>query len=418
MVRIYNKKWERGFFQSLFGYLRDTIVLALPMRRLPDFLIQALYGVNAKFAFLVHPRMYEDAFISAPFLKMIKFFLRKQKGYQFVAGMSPFVLNSVKTKQSTDGLVIAQLTVPEVMFERRKETLRMLEKALRLVSKICSPRAVVGLGGWFPMVVRRGVSLHDQAESLSLRITNGHCGTLASIYMTVEKIAKIAEISLADLIIAVIGVGKMGSNIARAFNGKVKGLVLIDVKENNLLRICGELKETKSRTKTRIVVTDSVDRAPIRQALIQAHIGICATSSFRNLLRLKDMPDGFVAIDDSRPEALPRDPRRQRIVLEGGLLRIHGVQVNYDYGFGQDENVFGCLGEAFLLALDQDRSLKPTVGDVDMGNFFRVLSFCRENGVTEGDLKSSTDFIADEDIREALKKNRMTEGKDSEVFNL
>jgi predicted amino acid dehydrogenase len=119
---------------------------------------------------------------------------------------------------------------------------------------------------------------------------------------------------------------------------------------------------------------------------------------------LRDIPNGFVAIDDSRPEALPRDPRHKRIILEGGLLKIKGVKLDYDYGFGQDENVFGCLGEAFVLALDQCKTLKPTVGDIDLENFHRVVDFCRKNCVSEGDLKSSDVLIMNDEIIDAFRQ--------------
>ena len=135
------------------------------------------------------------------------------------------------------------------------------------------------------------------------------------------------------------------------------------------------MKAERSLTKIDIVISKSENNARLRAALKESHIGVCATSTFRNLLKVRDMPDGFIAIDDSRPEALPRDPKNERIVLEGGLLKILGSKINYDYGFGQDDNVFGCLGEAFILALDQEKSLSPTLGDVELDNFFNVLNF-------------------------------------------
>lgn len=404
MVQIYRKKWQRGFFSSLLGYIRDGIVLVLPIKRLPAFLIRILYGVDAQFAFFVHPRAYQDVFISAPFLKVLKFLFRRERAFQFVSTTAPFVLNSVRTRQGVDGLVLAQLTVPELLFEKRNETLEKLEKALRLVSKISRPNTVVGLGGWFPMIVRRGVSLQDSSDALGLKVTNGHCGTLASIYMMVERIAKVARLNLEDLTVAIIGVGKMGSNVAKALNEKVRKLVLIEVNEGSLKKVVEQLKSEGSKTVIESVLSKEDDRAAIRQALKQSHIGVCATSTFRNLLRLRDMPDGFIAIDDSRPEALPRDPKKEKIILEGGLLKVKGAMIDYDYGFGQDDNVFGCLGEAFLLALDGGRTLEPTVGEVEMDNFFRVLKFCKANDIREGDFKTSDASVSDSDIEFALRK--------------
>jgi len=313
------------------------------------------------------------------------------------------VLNSVRTKQGADGFVVAQITLPELMSEERKYTISVMEKSLKLVSKITREGAVVGLGGWLPMISRRGAALEKCAEKLGLKITNGHCGTLTSIYLTIEKLAQIGGINMKELSIAIIGVGKMGTNVARALKNKVGELFLIDINKNNLGKIKNELKLAGDlRTRVETLLNDPRDMVPLRNILKKCHIGVCTTSAYRKILRVNDMPDGFIAIDDARPEALPRDPKNERLVLEGGLLKIKDAIINYDYGFGLDNNVFGCLGEAFMLALSNGENLKPTLGDVDIQNFLNMLNFSRENGVLAGDLKSSEDFISHEDVKEAF----------------
>lgn len=403
MVQIYRRKWRRGILTSLLGYIRDSLVLLMPCRHLPGFLIKLLYGVEIQFAFLVHPRAYHDVFVSLPFLAPMKIFLRKQKAYRFLFSFPPFVLNKIQTEQRTNGFVIALTTMPEMMLAERKRAEKMLHRALVLVSKICKPSTVVGLGGWWPMVTQRGLSLHGAAESLGLIITNGHCGTLASIYMMVEKIATIGSIDLSNLSLAVIGVGKMGTNVAKAFNGKVKRMTLIDVNKGSLMKTKTLLESLGTKTKIEIFLF-SEGAPPIREALDGHQIGICATSTFRNLLKLKDMPHGFIAIDDSRPEALPRDPRKERLIFEGGLLKIKGATIDYNYGFGEDDNVFGCLGEAFLVALDKQKNLKPTLGGVDFQNLFLFLTLSKNSGVTAGDFKSGETYISDAEIYAALVK--------------
>lgn len=402
MVQIYRKKWERGIFNSLFAALRDAVVLFLPVKRLPRFLIKILYGSRLQFAFLVHPRMYQDIFIAQPFLNPLKFFFRKKMAYRFLSWMPPTVLNYVHTKQGLDGVVIAQATLPEIMLRQRKRTRKVLESGLKLFSKIATPNAVAGLGGWFPMISRRGAGLEGYAQSLGLTVTNGHCGTLISIYMTIEKISRIVNLEICEMTIAIIGVGKMGSNVARALNNKVNKLILVDISKENLRKIVKQLEQNPSKTKIELVTSDQSNPSLLRNLLKKSHIGVCVTSTFRNLLKIRDIPPGFIAIDDSRPEALPRDPKLERIVLEGGLLKINGCEVDYDYGFGQDDNVFGCLGEAFLLALDGQRILKPTLGEVEMENFFEMLDFARANGVSDGDLKSMDSRISDETLRTAF----------------
>ncbi|MDD5217377.1 MAG: hypothetical protein PHN49_06445 [Candidatus Omnitrophica bacterium] len=402
MVQIYRKKWQRGIFKAFFGYVRDCLILMLPVEKIPAFIVKALYGIQADFAFMVHPRAYNDIFVSQPFLKPIKLVLRKKIAYRMLSKMPPFVLSTVKTKQNINGIVVGQMTIPETMFEERKVALRAAEKSLRLISKICKPKVVIGLGGWLPMISRRGVDLHKQAEKLGCVLTNGHCGTLASIYMTVERIAQIVGIPLSELSLAIIGVGKMGSNVAKAFNQKIKKITLIDINEISIRKTKSLLETICPHAQISILAFDRKNINAVKQSLTGCHIGVCATSTVRNLLRIKDLPLGFIAIDDSRPEALPRDPKNERIILEGGLLKIIDAQIDYDYGFGGSDDAFGCLGESFLLALDKGNLLNPTLGDVDLENFHRMVDFCRANGVREGDLRSSDSVISHRLIRDAF----------------
>jgi predicted amino acid dehydrogenase len=276
---------------------------------------------------------------------------------------------------------------------------------MRLASKIGCPGMIAGLGGWLPMISGRGTGLRNYASALGLEITNGHCGTLASIFMMVEKVSGIAGMNLSELTLAIIGVGKMGTNVARVFNRKVARLLLVDIHESHLEKMGKKLEEeSEDCTEIQTFLFDPKEPEGIRRILRESHMGICATSTLRNLLKVRDMPEGFISIDDSRPEAIPRDPKLERIVLEGGLLKIEGAKIDYNFGFGEDDNVFGCLGEAFLVALDKGKTLKPTVGEVEMDNFFRMVDFCKTQGVHEGDLKSGDTFISDDQIRQAFKK--------------
>ncbi|MCB9799736.1 MAG: hypothetical protein H6757_03130 [Candidatus Omnitrophica bacterium] len=415
MVQIYKKKWQRNAVSALVCYIRDWLVLILPFRRLPSWLVRVLYGENFQFAFLVHPRAYHDIFISMPAFKPFKFLFRREKGYRFFSRATPFVLNTVITKQKINGCVIGQLTVPEVMFDQRKATLQKLEMCIRLVSKICETNAVVGLGGWFPMVTKRGAKLKPYATKLGVIVTNGHCGTLASIYLTTERLMRIAGMNLADACIAVIGVGKMGTNVVRAFNGRVKKLILIDINQTQITKAEDCLRDAPTETLVECFLLEVNNKGDLKGALQDCHVGVCATSSYRNILKLKDLPPHFIAIDDSRPEALPRDPKKEKIILEGGLLKIKEAGINYNYGFGDDDNVFGCLGEAFLLACNHLKDLKPTLAEVDMANFFNLLKYCESVGVTAGDLKTGEMSVLDEDVRESFMNRGFLTSRDSYV---
>lgn len=388
--------------RAFLEYLRDCIVLFIPVRKLPKFLVRLFYGQNIDFVFLVHARFYEDIYISSPFLKPLKLLMRKESAYRMFARMPSFVLNGIRTQQGKYGVVIAQMTVPEIMIRERKLSALAIARSLRLASKICVEGAVVGLGGWIPMITRAGLNLKTYSDQLGLKVTNGHCGTLASIYMMVQKLAEAGGIGLHDVTLAIVGAGKMGANVARAFNERVKRLIIVDINKRNLSELKRALHGSKSVVDTILWHADDLKMA--REVFKEANFGIFATSALRNVMKIRDLPPGFIAIDDSRPEALPRDPKNERIVLEGGLLKIKGAEIDYDYGFGFDDNVFGCLGEAFVVSLSSDGQIEPTLGQVDMENFERFVTFCEKNGVETGDFKSSDYYITEEDLKRAFAK--------------
>src|SRR3989338_7228429 len=125
----------------------------------------------------------------------------------------------------------------------------------------------------------------------------------------------------------------------------------------------------------------------MKEVLKNNHLLVCTTSNVRRILKPEEIPDNCIIIDDSRPEGIPRELKGNRVVLEGGLMKISGIAQNYDYGFGIDENVFGCLAESFLLASGLSKSLTFTLGEVNFKNFLEMMSLCQKLNVTVGDFK-------------------------------
>jgi len=225
--------------------------------------------------------------------------------------------------------------------------------------------------------------------------------------MMVDKIAHISGLQIGDLHIGIIGVGKMGKNVALALNGKVRRLTLIDINPKRLDYVVQTLRQSENCSDLSVVAVDLKAHANLQSAFRQPHLFVCTTSNIRRLSSEHILPERFVVIDDSRPEAFFRtNPLSGKIILEGGLMKLKGAKINYDYGFGIDENVFGCLAESFCLGLDKGRTLLPTVGDIDMENFSQVMKFCRQQDLPVGDFKSASRLIKDEDIAEVIKEKQ------------
>ena len=263
---------------------------------------------------------------------------------------------------------------------------------------------MVGLGGLWPMVTKRGLVLTKYGKQMNLKLTNGHCGTLVSLFLTIEKLSTISKTSLSDMKIVIIGAGKMGTNLARALYGKVAAITLVDINEKRLHIVEEKLKGITAKTDIH-KFNNRDDVGGITKILENNHIAVSTTSNLTRILRPEQIPSGSIFIDDSRPEGIPREINKKDIVvLEGGLLKIHGINQHYDFGFGVDENVFGCFAEAFILAADKGVNIQPTLGDVDFYNFQKMLGAIKTVGVSVGDFKSCDMLIPNGQLEQILKE--------------
>jgi len=397
-----SRLWQKNPIVSLLHILRDMLIFIIPIRRVPSLIVRFLYGVKPKFIFFVHPRRTKDIYMAFPPSVIMRRFLGKKNFLKIISLFPPTVVSIIRTPQHINGLVITSPLLPEEFFKNKKKTLREAFKGLSFGSKLVTKGAVFGLGALWPMVTRRGLALKRFAESKNITVTNGHSGTLISLFLSIKKMADISGIQLNELKIVILGVGKMGENLARVLYGKVAAITLIDINETRLNHIEEKLKKIMSETDIQ-KYTNRADFGEIKDILRNNHIVVCTTSNIRHILKPEDIPENSIIIDDSRPEGIPRDLEGNRIVLEGGLMKIRGIIQNYDSGFGIDENAFGCLTESFLLASDVTRILDPSLGEIDFENFYKMMSLCQKSGVTVGDFKCRDRIIKEEKISSILK---------------
>lgn len=386
-------------------FLRDYIVFILPIRRLPRVLVKLFYGVNPEFIFFVHARRREDVYIARPFLVPLRRVFGRKHFSRLIQHLPPFILDTVKVRQKEkiiDGLIVTSIYLPETLLQNNKQSLKEAVRGLLFVARICSKNSIIGLGGLWPMVTRRGLALTKYAKQRGVKLTNGHCGTLASLYLTIEKLSKISKIPVDELKIVILGTGKMGTNLARALYGKVATITLVDINDVRLDRVAESLQNVVAKTDIQ-KFNNKEDVGGITRILSDNHIAVSTTSNLTRILRPDQIPSNSIIIDDSRPEGIPRDLNGQNsVVLEGGLMKIHGIEQHYDFGFGVDENVFGCLCESFMLTADRMKNISPTLGDVNFENFKKMLSVYKQLGVVVGDFKCLEEYIPENQLAEIL----------------
>ena len=406
-MRFYQKDetgrhWKKNPVFSTLQYIRDVIIFLLPVKHLPSFFVKIIYGVKPAFIFYIHPRRTEDIYIALPPMALLRKILGKKLFLKVIIFIFPAVVSVIRTPKNINGIVLTSPLLPEFFLKKRKTALIEAVRGLNFSSKIFCGKCVFGLGALWPMVTRRGLSLKRFTKKKGPIITNGHCGTLISLFLMIKKIAEISNMEFSELKVAILGVGKMGENLARALYGKVATLTLIDINETRLDSVEEKLKEVMSETDI-YKYTKGDDQQGIKQIFSANHVVICTTSNVRRIIRPEEIPDNSIIIDDSRPEGIPRDLYGNRVVLEGGLMKIKGIIQNYDYGFGVDENVFGCLAESYLLASAPVKSIEPTLGNVDFDNFNKMISLCQKYDVSVGDFKCRDKIIGKERIAAIIK---------------
>jgi predicted amino acid dehydrogenase len=328
-----------------------------------------------------------------------------------LTGCPAYMVSKVEWRGVVQGLVISTSIMPEDLFLKREDTSSQLSRIVSFIKKITDGKVYVGLAAWWPIVTNSGLAFKRVVnEDDRIVVTNGHTATLLSIYLIIDKICEIAGLKFSELNILIIGVGKMGSAVAELLNGKVNDIGIID---RNAIRMKtlekNLLKKTSHSTIKRYEATDSFLSEKLTFILSKYDIAVCTTSNVNYLIKDPSLLRDCIIIDDSRPEAFPRiiDLERNVLVLEGGLIKFKGLELDSDFGFGKKDNVFGCMAEAILLALDNMQTLKPTLGDIDYDNFNKMLIYCKKNNITEGDLKSGQKEVTFELLRRII-KNKYT----------
>ncbi|OGW90908.1 MAG: hypothetical protein A3D28_06430 [Omnitrophica bacterium RIFCSPHIGHO2_02_FULL_63_14] len=194
----------------------------------------------------------------------------------------------------------------------------------------------------------------------------------------------------------ILGVGKMGASVARALVGEVGEIAVFDRNHRKQERVARELSAVSGQT----IIGGLEHESQVALALAKYDVCVCTTSNLRRIFTPNELPENTIVLDDSRPEAVPRvyDKQRGILVLEGGLMKIPGVELQYDFGFGNHEEVFGCLAEVYMLARDEGKVLAPTVGDVDPDNFRAMLSSQERLGIAAGGFWSGSIPVDPADI--------------------
>lgn len=395
----YYKKRRRATLSEL---LRNILITWLPEQL--AFITRKLVPFEPDFIFFTHPRNADDVISSIPLAAKLKRFLPNFI-VERILDLSPcYIISHIYGPGDKKGYFVSVTRLPQDLFRSVRLTKNLVRRSSSFFKKISKKRVYVGLAAWWPIVTNSGLLFNKYLDpNGNVKITSGHTATLASIYLSILKISEVFGIPLPQLRVLIIGVGKVGGSLCELLGNKIGGIGLVD-KNNLSLRIMQKKLQQRMGSNQFVeatCVTDLNFEDIISQKVTKYHISVCTTSNTGLLISNTSKLKNCVILDDSRPEAFPRifSPKSRVVVLEGGLMKIPSVTVDSDFGFGCDENVFGCLSEAIILSLDQEQNLQPNVGEINFGNLYRLIDFCRCQSISAGDFLCGQRLIKPDELR-------------------
>ncbi len=398
---------------TLATIARDLLVWLLP-GRLPEAWRRRLYGPMPDFIFITHARGPEDIWAMAPGLKRALRFLPERLILPLLRRCPAFaVCDMAWPERKLRGRIVSPACLMEDFFGRRARTACQVRGLLDFIRKTTAGPVHAVLSGWWPAATDKGRMFQEQlAPDDRITITTGHTATLLSLCATVGRVLEMAHIAPATAAVAVLGVGNMGETVARALNGTVQRIGLLDRNITKARRVAARLRAAADASEITVCELDAARHFDAQAAdfLARHTVTVCTTMNATRIFTDESCLHDCLIIDDARPEAFSRidDPSRRVLVLEGGLIRIPGFVLPHDFGFGVTDSVFGCLAEAVLLCCDPARRLRPVIGDVDFANYREMLAVARENAICEGALRCGRRLISAADIARIIHRPAMT----------
>ncbi|MEK7642077.1 MAG: hypothetical protein AAB365_03780 [Patescibacteria group bacterium] len=325
--------------KNLLHAVNDLFLLILPDKNK-----QRTYN----FAFIVHPRGYEDLTRKYPFFKYLpRFCAYLFSRYFWPVTLSKIVgLKSQKDGKDIYGYVITVPLTARQMIENRPLALERITQACILAKK--SGANIVGLGGLTSSFSRGGL---DLIEKVDVNITTGHAYTSYNVTQNAFELADRMGFKKEHIWVGIVGAaGSVGSTSAKLIaRAGYNNLLLVDLerKHHHFGDLIKEIKDLNPQV--RIETTHQVGD------IKKCDLIVAATNAPEALIRSADLKWGAIVIDDAQPSDVHEDvfTRKDVLVVEAGVTYTPGITNNFNFGLKDRQDNFCCLAEVFILAANE-----------------------------------------------------------------
>jgi predicted amino acid dehydrogenase len=320
-------------FLVFLQMLRDWLVLTIPRR------IGRLLVPTITFAFIAHPRDLTDVARKVP----LAHFLPVRLVNQWLCHQWPIVgsyITGLKKKdgQPATGVMVFSPLTTEQMIKAPRLARKRIRQATRLAENMGAE--IVGLGAFTSILTKDG---YDLIDNVGIGLTTGNAFSAAIAVRNAVLAAYRTNLSLPHATVAVVGgCGSVGSACAKLLAPVAAGLILVDIKKN-------ELKKAVQYFQNSTIPVEGTSRI---ETVKKADIIIVATSSPHTVITAEHLKPGAIVIDAAQPknvsETVPRE-RSDVLIIESAVVKTPSINCNFDLGVGPDE-ALGCLSETMLLA--------------------------------------------------------------------
>jgi predicted amino acid dehydrogenase len=303
---------------------------------------------NYRFAFLVHPRDFNDVsrkykvFRSLPQWTVI-FFTR----YFWPVVLSEVTgLYSNGTGKELKGYIITIPLTARQMLENRVLALRRIIQAVKLAEK--KGVKIIGLGALTSSLSKGGLDLIGKTK---INITTGHAYTAYNVTQNLFRLVDYFSVDKKTVSVAIVGaVGSVGSMSAQlAVRQGFLNFLLIDQERKRHLFV--DLLENLRKINPQVTLEISHQIKDIQKC----DFIITATNAPEAIIRSEDLKPGAVVIDDAQPsdvhpEALKRS---DVLVIEAGVTHTPNINSHFNFGLKDKHDNFCCMAEVLILAANE-----------------------------------------------------------------
>lgn len=321
---------------------------------------------NNYFGFLVHPRELEDIFIKYPYLK----FFPKKMTELGIKYSGPIVVSKVSglksaTGRNIEGFVLGITLTPKQMLENRPLALKRIRESVMLAKKLGVK--IMGLGALTASLSRGGLDV----RGLGVGINTGRAFTVNNILNYIDWLQTKLGLDINKTVVGVVGAaGSIGSSTVELLRQKgYKNFKLVDL-EDKVKAVNAWANDTSDDIE--------VEVSHKLEIIKEADLIIAATNAPEVIIEPEDLKYGAIVINDAQPSDI--SPRvllecPDVLVLEGGAVRIDGLNSGFNFRLQHKNDTFSCMAESIILAANNyysDFGLGRL--DLDLINKIREMS--------------------------------------------